>query len=137
MKNSISTVISRRTLQKGKECTAYLFSPVEVESSTHWNKKLQGFTISNSHVTSMEEAEELVKDIDDIFINKLNSSKSEIVFVQGNRETLNAWYKMMKEGKIASKIWRKFDFFSLPKPKEEDVERYRKQLDEEIELHVA
>lgn len=109
MKNLISTVISRRTLQIQKECSAYLFSTVEVDSSRDYNKTLQGFTISGGSVSSMAQAEELVKDLDNIFINLKDSRDGgEILFVEGSKETLNAWYKVMWEGKLSRKWLDKF-----------------------------
>lgn len=131
MKNLISTVISRRTLQIQKECSAYLFSSVEVNSSTHYNKTLQGFSISGGSVSSMAQAEELVKDLDDIFINLLNSRDgSEILFVQGSKETLNAWYKMMWEGKLSREWLAKFGIRPSSSTLEEQ-EEYMQTLKEE------
>ena len=130
MENLISTVISRRTLQIQKECSAYLFSTVKVDSSTHYNKTLQGFTIRGGSVSSIVHAKELVKDLDDVFINLLNSRDgSEILFVQGHKETLNAWYKMMWEGKLSRKWLDKFGV--SPSSTEEEQEEYMQTLKEE------
>ncbi len=136
MKNLISTVISRRTLQIQKECSAYLFSTVEVNSSTHWDKTLQGFTISGGSVSSMAQAKELVKDLDDIFINLENSRDGgEILFIQGRKETLNAWYKMMWDGKLSRKWLNKFG--TVPssdtlKEQKEYMQTLKEQYKEEL-----
>jgi len=131
MKNSISNVISRRTLQIQKECSAYLFSTVNVDSSPHYNKTLQGFTISGGSVSSMAHAKELVKDLDDVFIDLLNSRDgSEILFVQGHKETLNAWYKMMWQGKLSRKWLAKFGVSPSSSTREEQKE-YMQTLKEE------
>ena len=112
MKDLISKIISRRTLQTNKECNAYLFNPIKVKESTHYNKTLQGFTISGAYVTSMKDAEQLIDGLEDIYINLLNSHEgSEILFVKGHKDTLNAWYKMMFEGQIAELVCKKFNFF--------------------------
>jgi hypothetical protein len=132
MKNNISEVVSRRTLQKQKVCSAYLFSKVEERNSTHWDKSLQGFTISNSIVKSMEEAKELIVGLDNIHINLLNSQEGcEILFVEATTITLNSWYKTMWEGNVASRVCEKFNYFQ-GKTIESIVKNYRKKMEEEM-----
>jgi len=132
MKNLISTVISRRTLQTGKECSAYMFSPVEMKESLHWNKKLQGFTISGAYVTTMEDANKLIEELDDIHINLLKSTEgSEILFVQASKETLNAWYKMMWEGKVSTMVCEEFAYFAGAYD-EDAVQPFREKCEKEL-----
>jgi hypothetical protein len=107
----LSILASRLTLKFQKEISLYFFDKVWIDYKDSWNNEavpLQGFTFTKGKLT-LEEAEEIIKDLECIFVNKINFNEYDCTFaIASDPAIMQAWYNMMHEGSCARAIIRKF-----------------------------
>jgi hypothetical protein len=105
--NQVSVLASRITLHLQKEIKLVFLSSTTVNTIAGYDKEphewvIQGFCLSR-YSLPREVAEEMVADLDCIYINKYY--KSELIFtICAYPNVLQAWYDIMWEGVIATKV---------------------------------
>jgi hypothetical protein len=107
-KKELSIFVSRLTLKLQKEIKLYFFSEIETEVGKKKNG-LQGFTITRYNI-SKEDALEMTKDLKCIHVNEKDTNSSETLFIIAqDNETVQAWYDMMRDGRISTILVREFN----------------------------
>jgi hypothetical protein len=108
---AISILSSRMTLKFQKNVNFYFFDKIWIDyKDSHGNNEvpLQGFTCTSGKLT-LEEAEEMVKDLKCIFVNKMYYNEYDCTFaIASSPEIMQAWYNMMHDGNCSRVIMRNF-----------------------------
>ena len=99
MVNLISKIVSKRTLDTNQLCSAIETGTLIIDDSPHWNKVLKFFYIPDTVFSSRAEAQELIEEFDDVYINEYTSDEAnnEYSFIIGKEATIRIYYLEMVE----------------------------------------
>ena len=107
--NQVSILASRITLYLQKEIKLSFLSSATVETIVGYSKEkeewtVQGFCLSRYNIP-IDIAEEMVADLKCIYVNKRYTYETAFA-VCAYPEVMQAWYDMMWEGTVATKLIR-------------------------------
>jgi hypothetical protein len=108
-RDQVSRLASKLTMLAGKEIYIYHFDETTFHGDDGKEHKVQGiycpdFRVSIAQMEFMLDCDELPN----IHVNKKDSTQYETMLVIGEKESVQAWYDMMRQGLIAQNIVRKY-----------------------------
>lgn len=100
--DQISLFAQRIALDQGDTAKMTFFDPVSVSN----DYTIMGFSV-NTYALSLVEAERLVKDLDAIHVNRRQFGEEKL-FIVGTEDAVQAWYDMMTQGDISTRLIRRY-----------------------------
>lgn len=138
-RDQVSRLASKITLLAGKEIYIYHFDETTFHGDDGKEHKVQGiycpdFRVSVADMEFMLDCDELQY----IHVNKKDSSQYETMLVIGEKESVQAWYDMMRQGLIASNIIRKYGTDgNVWDTHRDEIEQMKLDLDKSLPRHTV